>query len=222
MRRSDPAEITGRIQNIFSNLGAALATDGETEQERLNRLTREVQAGRSFDDLRRSAGLIAAQGQRPVPLDELTPAPPTEYEIGPTPLSPELQRLIGQRRIDADMAYAQAEADRNYGVQAAGTRAALQMTDIDRWAETTDLANRQRLAARGVARSPMFANPAQRQVFEQANRAGGEVRFNLASTLTELDRALRAAATRRQAEYGGIEMDIGDGQSDVNAMLGVR
>ena len=181
-----------------------------------------MQAGRSFDDLRRSAGLIAAQGQRPVPLDELTPAPPTEYEIGPTPLSPELQRLIGQRRIDADMAYAQAEADRNYGVQAAGTRAALQMTDIDRWAETTDLANRQRLAARGVARSPMFANPAQRQVFEQANRAGGEVRFNLASTLTELDRALRAAATRRQAEYGGIEMDIGDGQSDVNAMLGVR
>lgn len=221
MRRSDPAEITGRIQQIFSNLGASLAKEGMSDQERLADLTRQVQAGRSFDDLRRSAGIIASTQGAPS-LDSLQPATPTEYEIGPTPLSPELQRLIGQRRIDADMAYAQAEADRNYGVQAAGTRAALQMTDIDRWAETTDLANRQRLAARGVARSPMFANPAQRQVFEQANRAGGEVRFNLASTLTELDRALRAAATRRQAEYGEIEMDIGDGQSDVNAMLGVR
>ena len=220
MRRSDPAEITGRIQNIFSNLGAALATDGETEQERLNRLTREVQAGRSFDDLRRSAGLIAAQSQRPVPLDELTPAPPAEYPTTPLPLSPEVERALMQRRYEADESVRRAMADRDFGEARATTSAALELTDIERWAEQSELANRSRLAARGLARSPLFANPAQRQVFEQANRAGSEVRFGLANTLSELDRALREAESARAAELANISLDEGAARSDVNRLLG--
>jgi hypothetical protein len=223
MRRSDPAEIRGRIQNIFSNLGAALATEGPngvTEEERLARLTREVQAGRSFDDLRRSAGLIAAQGQRPVPLDELTPAPPAEYPTTPLPLSPEVERALMQRRYEADESVRRAMAGRDVGESRAATQAALQLTDIERWAEQTELENRRRLAARGVARSPMFANPAQRQVFEQANRAGSEVRFGLANTLSELDRALREAESARAAELANISLDEGAARSDVNRLLG--
>jgi hypothetical protein len=220
MRRSDPAEITGRIQNIFSNLGAALATDGETEQERLTRLTREVQAGRSFDDLRRSAGLIAAQGQRPVPLDELTPAPPAEYPTTAPPLSPEVDRALRQRRFEADMGVARAESDLGLFGDRARVQAGLQLTDIGRWQDRTMQDTQRRLAARGVARSPMFANPAQRQVFEESSRAAGEVRFGLANTLSELERALREAQTRRAAELGEIEQDRGVAESDVNRLLG--
>jgi hypothetical protein len=223
LRRSDPAEITGRIQQIFSNLGASLATsgpDGVTEQERLARLTREVQAGRSFDDLRRSAGIIAGQNQRPVPLDELAPATPAEYPTTPLPLSPEVQRMLDQRFFDANQAVVRAAADKDYTGNVARTQAALQMVDVERWAQQNELENRRRLAARGVARSPMFANPAQRQVFEQANRAGSEVRMNLNTTLAELDRALRAAESQREAVERELSIEEGVARSDVNRLLG--
>lgn len=222
MRRSDPAEITGRIQNIFSNLGAALATDGETEQERLNRLTREVQAGRSFDDLRRSAGLIAAQSQRPVPLDELTPAPPAEYPTTPLPLSPEVQRVLGQRRLAADETLARAQEDARLQEAQARVAAGLRLSDVDRQVQQAELATRSQLAARGVARSPMFSNPAQRQIFEQANRASGEVRFTLRNTLSQLEQALREAESARQRELLDIEMEAVTARSDVNRLLGVN
>ena len=214
MRRQDPAEISGRINQIFSNLGAALGSDTETADERLGRLTREVQAGRSFDDLRRSAGIIARQAP--------TPAPVQEYPTEPLPLSPEVQRQLMQRRYEADEMVRRAAADRDFQGAQATTQAALQMTDIDRWRQQTDLENQRRLAARGVARSPMFANPAQRQVFETANRAATEVRFGLAGTLSELDRALREAESRRQRELSEISLDEGAGRSDVDRLLGAR
>lgn len=218
IRRQDPAEISGRINQIFSNLGAALGSDTETADERLARLTREVQAGRSFDDLRRSAGIIAQQASPP----QQAPAAPPEYPTEPLPLSPEVQRQLMQRRFEADEMVRRAAADRDFQGAQATTQAALQMTDIDRWQQQTDLENQRRLAARGVARSPMFANPAQRQVFETANRAGTEVRMGLANTLSELDRALREAETRRQRELSEISLDMGEAQSDIGRLLGVQ
>lgn len=218
IRRQDPAEISGRINQIFSNLGAALGSDTETADERLARLTREVEAGRSFDDLRRSAGIIAQQATPP----QQAPATPLEYPIEAASISPELQRILETRRIQADESLERTQADRDFQGAQATTQAALQMTDIDRWQQQTDLKNQRRLAARGVARSPMFANPAQRQVFETANRAGTEVRFGLAGTLSELDRALREAESRRSAELAEISFDEAAARSNVGQLLGVQ
>jgi hypothetical protein len=215
----DPARISQRIQDIFSNRSIGLEAGAETAEQRLARLTREVQAGRSFDDLRRSADIIAAN-QPPPSLDSLQPATPPEYPTTPLPLSPEVDRILRQRRFEADMDVARAEADLGLVGDRARTQAGLQLTDIERWQDRTMQDTQRRLAARGVARSPMFANPAQRQVFEESSRAAGEVRFSLANTLSELERALREAQTRRAAELGEIEQDRGVAESDVNRLLG--
>lgn len=217
-RRNDPAEITGRIQNIFSNLGAALGTDPESEANRLALLTREVQAGRSFDDLRTSASNIARQATAP----QQAPAARQEYPIEAASISPELQRILETRRIQADESLERAQADRDLFDTQARQQAALQETNIKRFQQTQNLETQRRLAARGVARSPIFSNPAQREIFETANRAATEVRFGLAGTLSELDRALRQAESRRRSELAEIGFDEAAARSNVGQLLGVQ
>lgn len=217
-RRNDPAEITGRIQNIFSNLGAALGTDSESETDRLARLTREVQAGRSFDNLRTSASNIARQATVP----QRAPATRQEYPIEAASISPELQRILETRRIQTDQSLEEAQLDRDLFYARAKQQADLQETNIKRFQQTQNLETQRRLAARGVARSPMFSNPAQREIFETANRASGEVRLNLAKTLSDLNTALRKAQSQSQRDLAEINFDEAAARSNVGRLLGVQ
>jgi TP901 family phage tail tape measure protein len=58
----DLEAIGDRVADVFINRGVGIAAGGETEEQRIQRITGEIARGeRSFDDLRRSVDLIAAR-----------------------------------------------------------------------------------------------------------------------------------------------------------------
>jgi hypothetical protein len=78
----------------------------------------------------------------------------------------------------------------------------------------------QTLAGRGVARSPMFTNPFQRQLAEGAQRQTAELQSGLAATLASLESALRQADIGREREVAQIDFDALSMRSDLDRLLG--
>jgi hypothetical protein len=79
----------------------------------------------------------------------------------------------------------------------------------------------QELAGRGVARSPMYANPFRREVARVQQEQIGLSQQQLAGTLDQLQAALQSARQRRESELAQIAFDEAMARSDVNRLLGV-
>jgi len=78
----------------------------------------------------------------------------------------------------------------------------------------------QTLAGRGVARSPMFTNPFQRQLAERSQREVGELESGLAGTLASLQSALQRSEIERDREYAQIDFDTATARSNIERLLG--
>ena len=76
------------------------------------------------------------------------------------------------------------------------------------------------LASRGLARSPLFANPFRRELARQQQRQIGESQRQLTSTLDQLQQALLAARQRRESELAQLSFDETKARSDVDRLLG--
>jgi predicted unusual protein kinase regulating ubiquinone biosynthesis (AarF/ABC1/UbiB family) len=77
------------------------------------------------------------------------------------------------------------------------------------------------LAAKGVARSPLFANPFRRELAREQQEKVAESEQTLANTLDKLQATLEAARQQRQTELSQIEFDVGQNRSNVAALLGI-
>jgi hypothetical protein len=95
-----------------------------------------------------------------------------------------------------------------------------QRQEIAREQQLQSRAGMQTLAGRGVARSPMFVNPFQRQLAEGAQRQIGELQSGLGATLASLESALRQAEIGRERELAQIDFDAGSFRSDIDRLLG--
>ena len=77
------------------------------------------------------------------------------------------------------------------------------------------------LAGRGTARGPMFVNPMQRQLAEDAQSRIGEYQSEFAATLANLENALRRAEIDRDREYNQINFDEATMRSDLRRLMGL-
>ena len=129
------------------------------------------------------------------------------------------EALLGRRRaasrgVEQTQNVVQREAQRAQG------DALRQQRQLTRDFERASREGMQTLAGRGVARSPMFVNPFQRQLVEQSQRQIGELRSGLAGTLSQLENALRQAEIGREAELSQIDFDALTYRSDIDRLLG--
>jgi hypothetical protein len=92
--------------------------------------------------------------------------------------------------------------------------------DVFRQQEQQSREGMQTLAGRGVARSPMFTNPFQRQLAERSQREVAELQSGLGATLEALEGALRQAEIGRDRELAQIDFDAGSFRSDIDRLLG--
>lgn len=143
------------------------------------------------------------------------------YSTTLPPLTPEQLAAVEARRRAANRALAEAET------MAEDRRMAAELENIGRLAGIQEQAGRQRrtgmqeLAARGVARSPMFANPFRRELARATQEQIGLSQQTLAQTLDQLNVALNAARQRREQELAQIAFDTAMARSDVSRLLGV-
>ena len=77
------------------------------------------------------------------------------------------------------------------------------------------------LASRGVARSPLFANPFRRELARQQQEQIAESQQTLANTLDQLGVALNAARQRRESELAQIAFETAQARSNVNRLMGL-
>jgi hypothetical protein len=168
---------------------------------------------------------------RPVPSGPTVVAPPpastpisrtfNPYPTTLPPLSPEMLAAIQARRAASLRGLQEAEA------QVASARQRAQLENIGRILGIEEETGRERrqgmsgLAARGVARSPMFANPFRRELARQQQEQIGQSQSQLTNTLDQLQAALQAARQRRESDLAQIEFDTAQGRSDVGRLLGI-
>lgn len=138
------------------------------------------------------------------------------------PLSPEAQRAFAERRRQATAAYERAEQDVARQRQQAEAAAVQGRRQIGQEQAQQSRAGMAELAGRGVARSPMFVNPFQRQVARQAQQRVGELEMGLGQTLENLRLALQDAEAARERELNRIEFDILAARSNVPQLLGMN
>lgn len=137
------------------------------------------------------------------------------------PLSPEMLKAIEERRRLANRELAEAE------VMSEDRRAAAELENVGRLLGIDEEVARQRrsgmqeLAGRGVARSPMYANPFRRELARVQQAQIGESQQQLASTLDQLNVALNAARQRREQQLSQIAFDEAMARSNVNRLLGI-
>lgn len=163
------------------------------------------------------------------PAPELTPQlttagvaqGPFQYPTVLPPLSPEAQRAFEERRRLATQAYQETTAANERQRVAAEAAAVQGRREVARQQGEESRAGMTQLAARGVARSPMFANPFQRGVARVAQQRVGELEMGLAGTLENLRTALQSANTARERELADIEADMLAMRSNVPALLGI-
>jgi len=112
--------------------------------------------------------------------------------------------------------------------RAASQRQSAELANVGRLLGIEEETGRERregmsgLAARGVARSPLFANPFRRELARQQQQQIGESQQQLTSTLDQLGEALRAAQLRREEELSQLAFDETRERSNVNRLLGVE
>ena len=138
------------------------------------------------------------------------------------PLSPKMLQALEDRRALSLSRLQEAEAT------AASQRQSAELANVGRLLgieEETGLERRKGmsdLAARGVARSPLFANPFRRELARQQQQQIGESQQQLTSTLDKLGAALRAAQFLREEELSQLAFDEARERSNVNRLLGVE
>lgn len=138
------------------------------------------------------------------------------------PLSPQMLQALEDRRALSLRRLQEAEA------QAASQRQSAELANVGRLLgieEETGIERRSgltELASRGVARSPLFANPFRRELARQQQQQIGESQRQLASTLDQLGQALSAARFRREEELSQLAFDETRERSNVGRLLGVE
>ena len=138
------------------------------------------------------------------------------------PLSPKMLQALEDRRALSLRRLKEAEAT------AASQRQSAELANVGRLLgieEETGMERRKGmsdLAARGVARSPLFANPFRRELARQQQQQIGESQQQLTSTLDKLGATLRAAQLRREEELSQLAFDETRERSNVNRLLGVE
>ena len=138
------------------------------------------------------------------------------------PLSPKMLQALEDRRALSLRRLQEAEAT------AASQRQSAELANVGRLLGIEEETGRERreglssLAARGVARSPLFANPFRRELARQQQQQIGESQQQLTSTLDKLGATLRAAQLRRQEELSQLAFDETRERSNVNRLLGVE
>lgn len=149
----------------------------------------------------------------------VTRTEPFRYPPPLPALSAPVQAALAQRRRAASSEFERAEDLNRLEAQRAeaDTQRRQQLLERDRQLESR--AGMQTLAGRGVARSPMFVNPFQRRLTEQAQRGTAELQSNLASTLANLRSALQEAEARREREFAQIDFDTATARSDLARIL---
>lgn len=137
------------------------------------------------------------------------------------PLSPEMLAAIEKRRRASLRALQEAETI------AEDRRMRAELEDVGRRLGIQEDIARQRregfmeLAGRGVARSPMYANPFRRELARVQQEQMAESQQTLASTLDQLQVALNAARQRREQELAQIAFDEVMARSNVQNLLGI-
>jgi hypothetical protein len=138
------------------------------------------------------------------------------------PLTPDQQSaLMNRRRAATSQLEGTEDLVRLQASRAAGD-AFRQQGEIGRVQGEQSRAGMQSLAGRGVARSPMFVNPFQRQLVAQAQRQTGELQSGLAGTLANLQAALQQASATRERELSQIDFDEATYRSDIARLLGLQ
>jgi hypothetical protein len=135
-------------------------------------------------------------------------------------LTPAQQEALMARRRLATRGFAETEASVVRERQRAEADVIRQQQQVERDQQLQSRAGMQTLAGRGVARAPMFVNPFQRQLVENAQRQTGELQSGLAATLAGLETALRRAEIEREREYAQIDFDTASYRSDIPRLLG--
>lgn len=137
------------------------------------------------------------------------------------PLTPDQFAALEQRRRASLRGLQEAEA------RAEDLRVRAELEEIGRrLGIQEDIAQQRRegmvdLAARGVARSPLFANPFRRELAREQQRQVAESQQTLANTLDQLNVALNAARQRREQELAQIAFDEAMARSSVQRLLGI-
>lgn len=146
----------------------------------------------------------------------------TPYPTTLPPLSPEMLAAIEARRAASTRQLAEAEA------QAASLRQRAELENVGRMLGIEEETGRERrsglteLAARGVARSPLFANPFRRELARQQQQQIGESQQQLTRTLDQLQSVLQGARQQRERELAQIDFDVAQGRSNVGRLLGIN
>lgn len=187
--------IQKRLQAIFNNRGVGIAANGETEAQRLQRITREVQGGRSFDDVRRSVDMIARKTS------------PTRQTAKLPGLSAEDLADLTSRRRAATSAFERALAEREAGMGRINAEHRF-MSDraANKYAQSRG-AEMAQFAGRGVAFQPRFAGQMIRRNRAAKASEMGALQLDKAERLAQLQAALNAARGARDNEISLIEAE---------------
>lgn len=144
----------------------------------------------------------------------------TPYPTVLPPLTPEMQSALDARRRAASRAYEQSAIEADDARMQAEAQRLFTEQQID---EATARARREgmtELAARGVARSPLFANPFRRELVRQQQAQLGQAEATLANTLDQLGRTLQAAELQREREFADIGLAAMQARSNIGRILG--
>jgi hypothetical protein len=129
---------------------------------------------------------------------------------------------IEARRAASERQLSEAEA------QADSLRQRAEFENLGRLLGFEEEAGRERrsglagLASRGLARSPLFANPFRRELARQQQQQIGESQQQLTRTLDQLNSVLEGARQQRERELAQIDFDEAQARSDVPRLLGLR
>lgn len=146
----------------------------------------------------------------------------TPYPTTLPPLSPEMLAAIEARRRAANRTLLETEAQAESRRMQAELENVGRLLDIGEQAGRTRRGGMQTLAGRGLARSPMYANPFRREVARVQQQQIGQSQQQLAGTLDQLQFALSAARQNRERELAQIDFDETMARSDVGRLLGLQ
>lgn len=142
------------------------------------------------------------------------------YEPTLPSLTPQQQEALMSRRRAATRQYGEVSDTVERETTRANAQAALQRDEIARLQRERSRSGMATLAGRGVARGPMYVNPLQRGLAEEAQRQTTQLEMGLAGTLENLQSALRQADIDRERSLAEIDFQAGGYRSDVNRILG--
>jgi hypothetical protein len=164
-------------------------------------------------------------GPAVVDAENVSSTSPRAFNPYPTtlpPLSPQMLAALEARRAASLRQLQEAEAT------ADSLRQRAELENIGRLLGIESETSRERrsgladLAAQGVARSPMFANPFRRELARQQQQQIGESQQQLTRTLDQLQEVLRAARQRRETELAQFNFDEVQERSNVARLLGLE